>query len=108
MTRNLPIAPLTRGECAAWTLPCRLTRCRYHLDHDTRKGGRHTLKPLRRRAVHENCSLNVADAGPHTFAEIAEVTGLTRERMRQVEDGALRKLRNAEQAIARLLREMDE
>lgn len=46
------------------------------------------------RADH-TCALDVADAGQHTLAEIGEVLGITRERVRQIEHIALDKLRRA-------------
>lgn len=40
----------------------------------------------------ETCALDVADRGPHTLDEIAGHLGLTRERVRQIEESAMRKL----------------
>jgi hypothetical protein len=41
----------------------------------------------------ETCSLDVADRGPHTLEEIARLYGVTRERIRQIEEKALERLR---------------
>ena len=63
-------------------------------------------RQIEARTTLETCTLNVADAGPHPLQDIADFIGLTRERTRQVEDIALRKL--AQSADRALLREMNE
>jgi len=40
-----------------------------------------------------SCTLDVAERGPSTLDEIATVVNLTRERVRQIADGAIRKLK---------------
>jgi len=47
-----------------------------------------------------SCSLDVADAGPHTLEEVGAYLNIGRERARQTEDAALEK---ALSAAARLL-----
>ena len=64
---------------------CRNTLCRYHLEH--RGYGEHRLRPTR------DCAIDVANEGEHTTEEVATVLGISRERVRQIEDRALRKLR---------------
>lgn len=66
--------------------PCRQTQCRYHLEH--RSYGEHQLKPTR------DCALVVANEGERTLEEVAAVLGVSDERVRQVEERALRKLRS--------------
>ena len=39
----------------------------------------------------ETCSLDVAERGEHTLEEVGAVVGHTRERVRQVQEAALRK-----------------
>ena len=56
-------------------VPCTLAHCRYYERHATR-----------------SCALWQAEQGPHLLAEIADVIGCTRERVRQIEARALRKL----------------
>ncbi len=73
-------------ECTmpAGDMPCSRTECRYHLAY--RQPGEHRLEPTR------DCALTVANEGPHTLEEVAEISGLTREWVRQMEDSALEKL----------------
>jgi hypothetical protein len=68
--------------------PCVQIGCRYHLARPD-QGGRQ-LQATR------DCALTVANEGPHTLEEIAQVLGMTRERARQIEATATAKLeRNA-------------
>lgn len=72
-----PARPRTRGECVNGPRPCPWRACRFHLgDH-----GR------------ESCALDVAARGGITLAEVGDVIGVTREWVRQIEVGAIRKLR---------------
>lgn len=64
---------------------CVQVGCRYHFAHADRDG-----RPL---SATRDCALAVANEGPHTLAEIAQVMGLTRERVRQIEESAIAKLR---------------
>ena len=63
---------------------CTNTDCRYHLAH--REPGEHHVDPLR------DCALSVANEGPHTLEEVAQMSGVTREWVRQLEVSALEKL----------------
>jgi DNA-binding CsgD family transcriptional regulator len=65
--------------------PCVRTECRYHLAH--RRLGDHRLKPTR------DCALAVANEGPRSLEEVAEILGMSRERVRQLEEQALEKLK---------------
>ncbi len=42
----------------------------------------------------ESCALDLAERGGMTLQEVAEVLGVTRERIRQLESKALRKLKD--------------
>lgn len=42
--------------------------------------------------MEHTCSLDIADDGPHTLDELGELFGLTKERVRQIEEAALAKL----------------
>lgn len=63
---------------------CSNTACRYHLAN--RQPGEHHVEPLR------DCALSVANEGPHTLEEVARISGVTREWVRQLEANALEKL----------------
>jgi hypothetical protein len=99
----LPSAhPRTRGECAEGQRPCPLVGCRYHLylDVDPSNGSIKLNRPdLEVWDLERSCALDEAerDWGPDrygmTLEEIAEVLGVTRERVRQLETAALRRLR---------------
>jgi hypothetical protein len=77
---------------------CTQIHCRYHLAHPTL--GDHHRERTR------DCALAVACEGPRTLDEVAEVLGLTGERVRQIEGRALTKLRNSA-ALRRLFDESD-
>lgn len=68
-------------------LGCRQTQCRYHLEHRDRYDHRRTTA--------RDCSLAVANEGEHTLEEVAAVLGVSEERVRQLEERALRKLRSS-------------
>ncbi len=73
---------------------CEQIGCRYHLDRDRRRG--HQLP--------EACALEVADSGARTLEQISALLGITRERVRQIEARALRRLRaRYPTTLARLL-----
>lgn len=48
--------------------------------------GEHHVDSLR------DCALSVANEGPHTLEEVAQISGVTREWVRQLEVSALEKL----------------
>lgn len=60
---------------------CVNSKCRYHLAN--RGYWEHDLRPTR------DCSLDVANEGPHTLDEVAAVLGVSGERVRQIEEEAL-------------------
>lgn len=57
--------------------PCAHRECRYHLAH--RGYWEHEVAPSR------DCSLDVANEGPHTLDEVADALGVSAERVRQLE-----------------------
>lgn len=94
--------PRTRGECRNSGLrPCPFVGCRYHLYLEVVSSG-HALRLPRGLDVppeafppEASCALDLADARldeGYTLEEIAQFLGVTRERVRQVQDVALRKM----------------
>ena len=87
--------PRTRGECGDQR-PCPWASCRHHLALDVNPESG-TIKinfPDREPwELTETCSLDVADRGGAILEELGEFLNLTRERVRQIEARALRKLR---------------
>ena len=65
--------------------PCTHRECRYHLAH--RGYWEHEIEPNR------DCSLDVANEGPHTTDEVAVALGMSTERVRQLEQHAFESLR---------------
>jgi hypothetical protein len=109
--------PRVRSECKDGPRPCPWVGCRYHLYLDTYTTGdpenptpgliihHPELDPLE---LPETCLLDLAEHGPFTLAQIGELFDLSRERIRQIESSALRKLSRCAdvrdpEAIRRLL-----
>ena len=91
--------PKTRGDCIDGPRPCPWVGCRHHLYLDVlpgsgelkiRLGGEPEDLPEDR-----SCALDVADRGGATLDDLAQLAGLTRERMRQIEAKAIARLRRA-------------
>jgi hypothetical protein len=81
--------PKTRGECCNGPRPCPYVACKHNLYLDVSETGSLIfnfphLTPNEMRPD-QSCSLDLADRGGMTLEEIAVVTNLTRERIRQVE-----------------------
>lgn len=68
--------PRNRGECEDGERPCPWLNCKHHLEH----GG-------------ESCALDVADEGPQTQERVAELLGVSQERVHFLEKRAIRKAR---------------
>jgi hypothetical protein len=85
--------PKTRGDCARVPRPCPFVACKYSLYLDTSETGSIIfnfphLAPWEMQAD-QSCALDLADRGGMTLEEIATVTNLSRERIRQVESKTL-------------------
>lgn len=107
-TENKRHLPLTRGECPDDDVPCPYVSCRHHLflDVDPLTGSIKLNFPalliLNEPQVEdmvETCALRVAARGGTTLDVISHTLNITRERIRQVEEIALRRLRTRLAAV---------
>lgn len=92
--------PQIRGDCIHERRPCPWVGCRYHLYFFAEKGHRRrhqngNTKPFNPWDMKHTCALDLADEQQCTLQEIAEILFITRERVRQIEEMAIRKLRRA-------------
>jgi hypothetical protein len=83
---------ITRGACRKLPGPCPHAVCRFNLTAERRDNRGAKPAELHLPVVHEACALEAADQGGMTLEEIATRLSLTRERVRQIELGALKKL----------------
>lgn len=85
--------PKTRGDCARVPRPCPYVACKYSLYLDVSETGSIILNfphlEPGQMPPHQSCALDLAERGAMTLEDIAVVTNLTRERIRQVELKAL-------------------
>jgi hypothetical protein len=85
--------PKTRGDCARVPRPCPYVACKYSLYLDVSETGSIILNfphlEPGEMPPDQSCALDLAEKRAWTLEEIAQVTNLTRERIRQVELKAL-------------------
>lgn len=85
--------PRTRGECAHVPRPCPYVACKYSLYLDVSETGSIILNfphlEPGQMPAEQSCALDLSERGGMTLEDIAVVTNLTRERIRQVELKAL-------------------
>ena len=85
--------PKTRADCAGVARPCPYVACKHNLFLDVAETESIILNfphlQPDEMPPDRSCSLDLAERGPMTLEEIAVVTNLTRERIRQVELKAL-------------------
>lgn len=92
--------PKTRADCVNGLRPCIWVACHHHLamDVDPRTGSIKVNFPGALdgdfSAMAETCALDVADRDGATLEAVADVLALTRERVRQVEEQALERVRD--------------
>jgi hypothetical protein len=97
------VRPKTRGDCRDGVRPCPWVSCRHHLALDIHASSKTRGRENSARGVKlyrgeledmpHTCSLDAADEGERGLHEIAALLGLTRERIRQISDVAISKLR---------------
>lgn len=87
--------PLTRGDCEGGARPCPWVSCAHHLYLDVLPSGsiKFNFPELEPWELRETCALDVADRGGETLEAVGRLLSLTRERVRQVEQVACRKVR---------------
>lgn len=90
--------PRTRADCAKAPRPCVYVSCRYnlYLDVNPKNGSIKMNFPDQELwELASTCALDVAEAGGVILEEVGNLMNLTRERIRQLEQGGLRKLHDA-------------
>lgn len=94
---DLAPMPRTRGDCVDGPRPCPHYRCRHNLVVEVTKGGgiRTNFDP-EAEPERPSCALDVADRGPHSYEEVGVVMGVTKERIRQLEERALSGLQSSQ------------
>ncbi|GAB4305749.1 MAG: hypothetical protein Kow0090_21210 [Myxococcota bacterium] len=88
--------PKVRNDCKNGPRPCLFVRCKYHLYLDVNPVSgaiKINFPDTPPWEMNETCSLDVADRGGVTLEEVGEIMNLTRERVRQLEQSALEKLK---------------
>ncbi len=95
--------PAVRGDCEPGghnaARPCPWVSCSMHLHLDVSEDGQRlklNFPHLDPDEIPETCALDVADRGGVTLDEVGRISAVVRERVRQIEEKALKKLRDAE------------
>lgn len=88
--------PQSRADCLNGPRPCPWVMCRHHLYLDVRADGVVRVNfPAGPETMLATCALDLADDGPRTLDQVSILMGMSRERVRQLEERALVKLRFA-------------
>ena len=91
--------PKTRADCINTPRPCHFLSCRHHLALEVTPGGSiRALEPEQLEALAETCALDVAERGGITLEEVGSLMGVTRERVRQIEEKAAAAMRAKHEA----------
>jgi hypothetical protein len=99
--------PKTRGDCENMPRPCPWLSCRHHLAlvvNVTRFSQQAVRSPFAGvmegdlSEMKQTCSLDVADDGEHTLEEVADVMGVTRQRVEAIEHVAQQRAREKRRA----------
>jgi len=91
--------PKTRGDCASVPRPCPWVSCPYslYLDVDPITGSiklNHPDKEPDEIDPDRSCALDIADLGGASLEDVGLAMNMTRERVRQIEEGAMAKVRS--------------
>ena len=87
-----PPMPKTRKECKDGIRPCPFVSCRYHLSLDV-FNKRIKVYNDDITTMEYTCALDLAEEGGMNLESIGSLMNVTRERIRQIVDMALRNLR---------------
>lgn len=89
--------PKTRADCEGGPRPCPFVSCRHHLYLDvTAVGSIHLNFPDKEVwELERSCSLDLAEEDGLTLDEVGKALQVTRERARQIEAKALRRVQGA-------------
>ncbi len=88
------VRPKNRSACRTLPRPCPFVSCRYHLGVDVNESGSLKMN-FPDRCTSElpaTCALDVAERGGQSLEEVGTLLNITRERARQIEVSALRKI----------------
>jgi len=88
--------PQTRGDCTGVERPCPWVSCRHNTYlHVKERSIVYNFPDLEPGDVlpDRSCALDIADRGEASLEEIALLTNITRERVRQIQEKALRRLK---------------
>ena len=90
--------PVTRTDCANVSRPCPYVACRHNLYLDETRGGSILLNfPDEEPGdLVQSCVLDLAEQGGMVLGDVGAVLGVTRERVRQLRDRALKRLREGD------------
>lgn len=100
---------MTRSDCFRLPRPCLRLTCKYHLLWFKAKIELWNDKDIidHLYSMNHTCCLDIAEKGGSVLEEVGEALGLTRERIRQIESRALRKLKlSAKNKNGRLTRQI--
>jgi hypothetical protein len=86
--------PRKRSDCIGGQRPCPWVSCEFHLYLDVSESGSILINHPDKDPgeLRESCVLDVADRGGETLVSIGQMLGITRERVRQIEEATLRKI----------------
>jgi len=98
--------PKTRADCANIPRPCPFVSCRHHLYLDVLDNGYLKIRfpDTELSDMAATCSLDLAEAGGLDLEQVGEYLNLTRERIRQILEEGLGKIRaNVDQEVVKIL-----